>query len=64
MATSFIRAGGYLINTDNVTHVKAIEGGVMVYFIGGSVDRLSLDDNEAKGLLRALNPPTPHISSV
>ena len=43
----FVKAGEYLINTDNITHVQFEEdGGIVVFFVGGQMIRL--DASQAK----------------
>ena len=40
----FVKAGGYLINTDNVTHVQLEDdGGVVIFFVGGQMIRLNAE---------------------
>lgn len=41
----FVKAGQYMINTENVTHLQMEEdGGMIVFFIGGQMIRLGPED--------------------
>lgn len=45
----YVKAGQYMINTENVTHLQMEEdGGMIVYFVGGQSVRL---DAEAANIL-------------
>ena len=64
----YVRAGQFMINTENVTHLELEEdGGMVVYFIGGQMVRL---DAEAATLVyTSLNTafstrPTPRPTSI
>jgi len=44
----FVKAGQYMINVENVTHIQLEnDGGVVVFFIGGDSVRLTSDDAQA-----------------
>jgi len=44
----FVKAGQYMINVENVTHIQLEDdGGVVVFFIGGNSVRLTSDDAQA-----------------
>ncbi len=50
----YVRAGQYMINTENVTHLELEDdGGMVVYFIGGQM--VSLDAEAATVIYSSLN---------
>lgn len=41
----FVKAGKYLINTENVTHIQVDDdGSAVVFFIGGQMIRLTTEE--------------------
>lgn len=64
----YVRAGQYMINTENVTHMELEQdGGMVVYFIGGQMVRL--DPEAATVVYTSLNTafstrPTPRPTSI
>ena len=41
----YVKAGQYMINTENVTHMQIEgDGGMIVYFVGGQTVRLDPED--------------------
>ena len=50
----FVKAGEYMINVENVTHIQLEDdGGVVVFFIGGNMIRLVSED--ARAIYASLN---------
>lgn len=50
----YVKAGQYMINTENVTHLQMEEdGGMIVYFVGGQTVRL--EPSDANILYTSLN---------
>lgn len=44
----FVKAGQHMINVENVTHIQLEDdGGVVVFFIGGQMIRLTSEDAQA-----------------
>ena len=64
----YVRAGQYMINTENVTHLELEDdGGMVVYFIGGQSVRLDAD--AANIVYTSLNTafstrPTPRPTAI
>lgn len=59
----FVKAGQYMINVENVTHIQLEEdGGVVVFFIGGNMIRLVSED--ARAIYSSLNTPFPSSSQT
>ena len=59
----FVKAGQYMINVDNVTHIQLEEdGGVVVFLIGGQMVRLSAED--ALAIYASLNTAFSTSSST
>lgn len=50
----FVKAGQYMINVETVTHIQLEDdGGVVVFFIGGTMIRLTSED--ARAIYSSLN---------
>ena len=50
----FVKAGQHMINVENVTHIQLKDGGgVVVFFIGGQMIRLTPE--EAQAIYASLN---------
>lgn len=50
----FVKAGEYMINVENVTHIQLEDdGSVVVFFIGGNMIRLVSED--ARAIYTSLN---------
>ncbi|MDI1243075.1 MAG: hypothetical protein PSX80_14265 [bacterium] len=64
----YVRAGKYMINTENVTHLELEDdGGMVVYFIGGQM--VQLDAESSTVVYTSLNTafstrPTPRPTSI